>query len=77
MKNKYLVLNPFGTVLIKCTNKKEAKSFITWHYNQAKDSYKTLTGWDIKESQYQVLDYSAILSYDQYIKDFKPLTPTK
>ena len=60
LKNKYLIANPYGTFLIRCSTIKEAREFIRKHIEQCQDAWYLLTKTHLKMKDYQVRDLTEI-----------------
>jgi hypothetical protein len=65
MKNKYLVANPMGVFLIRCSTMKQVKKFIKTHYDRHRYSLEFLYKRKVKMSEYEVRDLTEIPIYEE------------
>ena len=65
MKNKYLVRNPQGFILVRCDSIPSAYKFIEQHIKNNKEHFRLLIGKVPAMSSYQITEIDKIPIYDK------------
>ena len=68
--DKVIVINPIGSILIKCKTLKQANDFVKYHVNKHALTYKVLLGKELHANDYKMRDLDCVLTYQEW-KDSK------
>lgn len=71
MKNRYIVINPIGAILLRCNTVDQANCFIHNHIEKKGKHYQLLMGYVPKWNDYSIRDTEDIMTFDEWKESCK------